>query len=53
MWRLPNARQWRSDDLHQRPVVGSWDKLIDYCNALIAYSKVEEFHILFLDFSIP
>jgi DNA repair protein RadC len=36
-------------DLHERPVVGSWDKLIDYCNAQIAYSKVEEFHILFLD----
>jgi DNA repair protein RadC len=36
-------------DLHQRPVVGSWDKLIDYCNAQIAYSEVEEFHILFLD----
>src|ERR1700751_1811800 len=36
-------------DLHQRPVVGSWDKLIDYCNAQVAYSKVEEFHILFLD----
>jgi DNA repair protein RadC len=36
-------------DLHQRPVVGSWDKLIDYCHAQIAYSKVEEFHILFLD----
>jgi DNA repair protein RadC len=36
-------------ELHQRPVVGSWDKLIDYCHAQIAYSKVEEFHILFLD----
>src|SRR6266446_981216 len=36
-------------DLHQRPVVGSWDKLIDYCNAQIAYSNIEEFHILFLD----
>ena len=23
--------------------------MIDYCNAQIAYSKVEEFHILFLD----
>jgi DNA repair protein RadC len=23
--------------------------LIDYCNAQIAYSEVEEFHILFLD----
>jgi DNA repair protein RadC len=35
-------------DLHQRPGVGSWDKLIDYCSAQIAYSKVEEFHVLFL-----
>src|ERR1700751_4583413 len=35
--------------LGQRPVVGSWDKLIDYCSAQVAYSKVEEFHILFLD----
>lgn len=36
-------------DLHQRPAVGSWDKLIDYCSAQIAYSKVEELHVLFLD----
>ncbi len=36
-------------DLHQRPVVSSWDKLVNYCTAQIAYSKVEEFHILFLD----
>src|SRR5713101_9207951 len=36
-------------ELHERHVVGSWDKLIDYCYAQIAYSEVEEFHILFLD----
>ncbi|HUC10629.1 MAG TPA: DNA repair protein RadC [Stellaceae bacterium] len=36
-------------ELHERPVVGSWDKLIDYCSAQIAHGKVEEFHILFLD----
>jgi DNA repair protein RadC len=36
-------------ELQERPVVGSWDKLIDYCNAQMAHSKVEEFHILFLD----
>ena len=35
--------------LHERPVVNSWDKLIDYCTAQIAHGKVEEFHILFLD----
>jgi DNA repair protein RadC len=36
-------------ELQQGPVVNSWDKLIDYCNAQIAHNKVEEFHILFLD----
>jgi len=36
-------------ELHQRPVVGSWDKLIAYCTAHIAHGTVEEFHILFLD----
>jgi len=36
-------------ELQERPVVNSWDKLIDYCSAQIALSKVEEFHILFLD----
>src|SRR5215475_1708104 len=36
-------------ELQQRPVLGSWDKLIDYCSAQIAHTQVEEFHILFLD----
>jgi DNA repair protein RadC len=36
-------------ELKERPVVGSWDKLIDYCTAQLAYSTVEEFHVLFLD----
>ena len=36
-------------ELRARPVVNSWDKLIDYCTAQIAHGKVEEFHILFLD----
>ncbi len=36
-------------ELQERPVVNSWDKLIDYCSAQIAHNKVEEFHILFLD----
>ena len=30
-------------------VINSWDRLIGYCNAHIAYSPVEEFHLLFLD----
>ena len=36
-------------ELQEQPVVNSWDKLIDYCNAQVAHKKVEEFHILFLD----
>jgi DNA repair protein RadC len=36
-------------ELRDRPVVNSWDKLVEYCNAHIAHGKVEEFHILFLD----
>jgi DNA repair protein RadC len=36
-------------ELRQAPVLGSWDKLIDYCSAQIAHGKVEEFHVLFLD----
>jgi len=36
-------------ELRERPVIGSWDLLIDYCRAHVAHGKVEEFHILFLD----
>jgi DNA repair protein RadC len=36
-------------ELQERPVVNSWDKHIDYCNAQVAHNQVEEFHILFLD----
>ena len=36
-------------ELREREVVGSWDRLIAYCNAHIAYGQVEEFHLLFLD----
>jgi DNA repair protein RadC len=36
-------------ELRERPVVNSWDKLIDCCTAHVAHNEVEEFHILFLD----
>jgi len=36
-------------ELQQRPVVGSWDQLINYCAAHVAHNNIEEFHILFLD----
>ncbi len=32
-----------------RPVLGNWDALMDYLNAVMAREKVEQFRILFLD----
>ncbi len=37
------------EELQERPVVNSWDKLIEYCSAHVAHNQIEEFHILFLD----
>jgi DNA repair protein RadC len=36
-------------ELRRADVIGSWDKLIDYCKANIAHGSVEEFHLLFLN----
>lgn len=33
----------------ERPVLASWQALIDYCNAAQGFSEVEEFRLLFLD----
>ena len=33
----------------ERPVISSWDRLIDYCMAAMAHEKVEQLRILFLD----
>jgi DNA repair protein RadC len=43
------ALRFMRAELHSRPLVASRDTLIDYCSVQIAHSKVEEFHILFLD----
>ncbi len=32
-----------------RPVVSSWDALLDYCRANLGFDATERFHILFLD----
>jgi len=32
-----------------QPVLGSWQALIDYCHAQMAYESIEQFRILFLD----
>lgn len=37
------------DQIIDRPVISSWDALIDYCTASMAYRDTEQFRILFLD----
>ncbi|MGQ0665135.1 MAG: RadC family protein [Pseudomonadota bacterium] len=32
-----------------RPVLGSWQKVLDYCRTELAHAGVEEFRVLFLD----
>jgi DNA repair protein RadC len=41
--RLTKAR------IMKRPVLSSWEAVLDYCSAAMARSPVEEFRILFLD----
>jgi DNA repair protein RadC len=36
-------------EMRDRPVLGSWQKLVDYCSARMAHATVEEFRLLFLD----
>jgi DNA repair protein RadC len=35
--------------LRERPLLGSWQKLVEYCTASIGFAPVEEFRLLFLD----
>ncbi len=32
-----------------RPVLSSWDRVLDYCRSTMAHAKIEEFRLLFLD----
>lgn len=36
-------------EISDRPVVSSWQALIDYCTAQMAFEETEQFRILFLD----
>jgi DNA repair protein RadC len=37
------------EEVAQRDVLSSWDRLLDYCRVRLAHTGVEEFHLLFLD----
>ena len=36
-------------EVAQKPVISSWQRLLDYCTATAGFAEVEEFHLLFLD----
>jgi DNA repair protein RadC len=36
-------------EVKDRPVIASWEKLLDYCTAVCGFAEVEEFRLLFLD----
>ena len=36
-------------EVRERPVISSWQRLLDYCTATAGFAEVEEFHVLFLD----
>jgi DNA repair protein RadC len=46
--RAAATRMLRAE-VRQRPVIGSWQALIDYCTAAAGYAANEEFRLLFLD----
>lgn len=37
------------EQIMNQPVISSWQKLLDYCRASLAFAKTEEFRVLFLD----
>jgi len=46
---LAASQRFARDEIPDRPILGSWSALIDYCHKLMAYETKEQFRILFLD----
>lgn len=43
------GRRMAREEVIDRPVLSSWDKLLKYCRTALGHEKVERFHLLFLD----
>jgi DNA repair protein RadC len=43
------ARRLAGGSVIGRPVLSSWEALLDYCAVAIGHAQTEEFHVLFLD----
>ena len=46
---LAAAQRIGRDAILNKPILGSWAEVIDYCKAQMAYETTEQFRILFLD----
>ena len=43
------ARRMQRQEVMNRPVLGSWKNLLDFCHQQMAHEKTEHFRLLFLD----
>jgi DNA repair protein RadC len=43
------AERMGQDSVRKRPILSSWNSLLDYCRTAMAYEEREQFRILFLD----
>jgi DNA repair protein RadC len=43
------AQRLARAEVVERPVLGNWDRLMDYLHAVLARERVEQFRVLFLD----
>jgi len=43
------ARRLAKNEILDRPVINSWEKLVDYCRITLAHLPREQLHLLFLD----
>jgi DNA repair protein RadC len=43
------ARRLAKTEIFDRPVINSWEKLVDYCRVNLAHLPRERLHLLFLD----
>ncbi len=43
------AQRFSRDQINDRPMLGSWTEVIEYCRANMAFEDKEQFRILFLD----
>lgn len=43
------AQRMARAKIMQRPIISSWDSLLDYCHTTLSHKETEEFRVLFLD----